>query len=307
MQLEYCILWVDDEISKLEAIGDVDRIRNHITDIGFKPELELVSNADNIQQYFGKKYDLIISDYSIDENHHGDEIIKEIRRNRILTEVLFYSSQQDIRSIAEKLLTYDRISFHAGRRELIEKIETLISLTVSKLLELNATRGLITAETSALDVLIEVIVMNLVYEKLKLTKNEIDGIIESYVEDFLKKSPDKFLEKYNSVGFKNWFHRIEASRKWSIFRDLLKKIDANEVKNFLTKNKTYSSEVIDIRNKFAHSRALEKDGKIYLAGFGPEGSPFEYDGTQCIQIRKNLIEHRNNFETLLSFLEIKPE
>ena len=43
---------------------------------------------------------------------------------------------------------------------------------VQRLLELNATRGLITDETSDLDVIIEELVMHLVFDRLKLTQEQ---------------------------------------------------------------------------------------------------------------------------------------
>ncbi len=306
MQLHYNIIWIDDEIEEFEKVGDVQRVFDYLKDLGFTPSILSLKEGKEIEKYFtNQKFDLILSDFSIEEGHHGDDIIKAIRKNNIFTEVLFYTSQQnELENIAKKLLTVDRISFHSGRRGLIDKIENLISLSVAKLLELNATRGLITAETSELDVTIETIVMSLVFEKIKLDQPKLDEIINFYVDDFLRKSPDSFLKKYGEVGFINWFHRIEANRKWGIFRDLLNTNPTDEVKQFLQKNKTYGNDVIAVRNKFAHSKAIRKDEKLYLAGFGPDGKPFEFDETECISIRKKLIEHRENFDELLKHLGI---
>jgi hypothetical protein len=198
----------------------------------------------------------------------------------------------------------DRISFQLGRDNLLERIEELIKLTLDKLLELNATRGLITAETSELDVQIEELVMHLVFDRLNLTVAEIDSIIQHYVDDFLRKAPDSFLTKYKEKGFKDWFCKIESSRKWGIFRDLLKKIDGEDIKQFLSNNKTYKLEVIDVRNKFAHAKAVLKDGKQNLSGFGPEGELFEFDDTSCILIRKKLINHSDYFKNLFKTLGI---
>jgi hypothetical protein len=306
MQLHYNIIWIDDEIKKFEEVGDLNRIIEYLKDLGFTPFILSLTDGKEIETYFSNnKFDLILSDFSIEDGHHGDDIIKAIRNNNIFTEVLFYTSQQnELENIAKKLLTVDRISFHSGRRGLLDKIENLISLSVAKLLELNATRGLITAETSELDVTIETIVMNLVFDKLKLDQAKLDEIINFYVDDFLRKSPDSFMKKYSEVGFKSWFHRIEANRKWGIFRDLLNTNPTEEVKQFLQQNKTYGDDVIAVRNKFAHSKAINKEQKLYLAGFGPDGNPFEFDEVECISIRKKLIEHRENFNELLQHLGI---
>lgn len=303
MQIQYVILWIDDEMERFESVGDLDRINSYLLDLGFTPTIRTLKDGRNINNELDNyKFDLIISDYNIEDGHHGDDLIKQIRERGIFTEVLFYSSQTDLNSIALKLLTVDRISFHSGRRELMEKIETLIGLTVSKLFELTATRGLITSETSDLDVVIEELVMDLVYNKLKLPQADIDGIINHYVDDLLKPSPDTFLKKYKELGFEKWFYRMEANRKWSIFRDLLKKLGGENVIAFLKINKTYGTDVIGIRNKFAHAKAIEQNGKLYLAGLGPDGDKFEFDTDQCISIRKNLITHRENLIGLKVFL-----
>ena len=294
---------IDDEIEKFGDVGDLERVTSFLTDLGFTPLLITLKDGKTIENELAKyKFDLIISDFNIEEGHHGDEVIKTIRGKNIFTEVLFYSSQTDLKAIAEKLLTVDRISFHSQRRGLIEKIESLIELNVSKLLELNATRGLITSETSDLDVIMEGVVMDLVFNKLKLTQEAIDEKVQSYIDDFLKKSPDSFSKKYGELGFEKTFHKIDAYRKWKLFRELLKQMPNDEINKFLETNKTYSDEVIIVRNKFAHAKSMTKDGKLFLAGFGPDGAPFEFDSSQCITIRKSLIAHRENFNQLISHL-----
>src|SRR4051812_37181768 len=97
MQLHYNIIWIDDEMQKLEDAGDTARIIEYITELGFTPLLvPLKTGKEIIQELEKEKFDLIISDYSIEEGHHGDDIIKEIRKRKILNEILFYSSQQDL-------------------------------------------------------------------------------------------------------------------------------------------------------------------------------------------------------------------
>ncbi len=93
-------------------------------------------------------------------------------------------------------------------------------------------------------------------------------------------------------------HRVEASRKWGIFRDLLGKIENDSITEFLKANKTYGDEVINVRNKFAHAKAeTDGAGKMLLKGqFGQEG--FEFDTEACIDIRKKLINHKKNIEKL---------
>lgn len=305
MKLEYKILWIDNDLPSYIENGSVKEVEDFLYERGFDPIIEKVFDEAELGQYIGlHDYDLIISDFNL-QNTTGDVIIEDIRVKRQLdTEILFYTAQGSYKNnpeVKDRLAFIERLTFQVGRETLLEKIEKVIELTLKKLLELNATRGLITAATSDLDSVIEEIVIYLVYDILKLEGEKIDTIIYSYVDDFLKKSPDKFLQKYNEIGFRNWFHRIEASRKWTIFRDLLKKIDDNKIKTFLDLNKTYGKDVIDIRNKFAHAKAEQIEGQLVLKGqYGQDDYTFDADA--CIQIRRKLIDHKKNIEILQAVL-----
>lgn len=310
MKLEYNILWIDNDLQDYIDNGSVRSVEEFLIEKGFEPTIEKIFDEANLDQFiFKHKYDLIISDYNL-ERTTGDEIIAIIRHEKRLdTEILFYTAQIDtsyksVDAVRQKLAFIERLSFQIGRDRLLDKIERLIELTLSKLLELNATRGLITAATSDLDVEIEDLVMLLVYDRLKLTNDDIDEIINFYVDDFLKKSPDSFMKKYNEHGFKNWFHRIEAKRKWKIFRELLKKIDNEDVKSFLISNKDYGKEVIDVRNRFAHAKEnTNTHGTSALKGqFGQE--PFEFTLDSCVEIRMKLINHKRNIEGLKRTLSL---
>ena len=304
MKLEYNILWLDNDLKDYIENGDVKSINDFLIDLGFEPNIVTVFDEAELDKYLDISYDLIISDFNLNKEN-GDVIIYRLREERKLdTEILFYSAKSNFiedKDVKERLAFMERINIQIGRDTLLDKIEKVIELTVQKLLELNATRGLITSATSELDVVIEETTMELVYNHLKISQDEIDGIINFYVDDFLRKSPDYFLKKYKEIGFKNWYHRIEASRKWNIFRDLLKKIDNDDIKEFLTKNKSYGKEVIDIRNKFAHSKSEMVDGKLVLKGqYGKDD--FEFDLDSCVKIRHNLINHKHNIENLKEIL-----
>ena len=301
MKLEYNILWIDNDIADYIANGEVGNIKSYLEDLGFEPHIVTVEDEADLENYlYVHKYDLIISDFNLNATT-GDKIIEKIREEKgFSTEILFYTAKSNFRNdpdVKERLAFMDRITFHSNRDTFLDKVEKLIKLTLDKLLELNATRGLITAATSDLDVEIEDLVMLLVYDKLKLSNDDINDVINFYVDDFLKKSPDSFMKKYEEHGFKNWFHRIEANRKWKIFRELLKKIDSDDVRSFLVSNKDYGKEVISVRNKFAHSKAIDDNGTLKLKG-QIEGQDFEFTEDSCIEIRKNLINHKQNIARL---------
>lgn len=310
MQLEYNILWIDNDIKEYIDNGEVDSIRLFLNDLGFESNVVTVDDEANLDNYmFLYKYDLILSDFNLNATT-GDVIIQEIRENkRFSTEILFYSAKNNFRNepeVKERLAFMDRITFHTSRDTFLDKVEKLIVLTLDKLLELNATRGLITSETSQLDVIIEELTLELANNRLKLNADRLKKIIDEYADDFLSSRSESFKGKYKEIGFNNIFQSIEANRKWSIFRTLLKEynkeVQSSEISLFLKKNSTYFNQVIDVRNKFAHSKAKQKEGKMVLIGqFGKED--FQFDSDQCIGIRKSIIEHRSNFKELLEYIK----
>lgn len=310
MQLHYNILWIDNDLPEYIERGQINKLKDFILELGFEPNVITFFEDTGLDDALEKiKFDLIISDYNLD-NTTGDIIIERIREKNILTEILFYTAGtkdfKNVTAVVDRLKFVDRISFQYGRDNLISKIESLIKLTLDKLLDLNATRGIITAETSSLDVLVNDLTITLVNEKLKKSKEDLDKIIQYYQSDFLEKGVSKFKERYNEIGFEKMFGSLEANRKWGIFRDLLKEYNKTAkdqaIADFLAGNKTYFSQIIDIRNKFAHAKSEElEDGRTVLKGqYGKED--FQFDDNACIEIRKNIIEHKRNFNLVAAHL-----
>ncbi len=307
MKLEYNILWIDNDLQSYIDNNSVKSIEDFLLDRGFEPNIEKVFDEADLDQYISRhNYDLILSDYNL-ENTTGDVLIEDIRVKRQLdTEILFYTAQGSYKNdpvVRERLAFIERLTFQVGRDTLLDKIEKVIELTLKKLLELNATRGLITAATSDLDVEIESIVMLLI-GKYNINVEVLNGYITDKVVTPMGKRLETFWEKYDN--FQNYFHKIDAVKKWEILRDLLQPLKAEApVKAFLEKNKTYQDEVIEVRNKFSHAQAENIDGITVLKGqLGKEG--FQFDKDACIQIRKNLITHRGSFKNLRQIINALP-
>lgn len=311
MKLNYNILWLDNDLEDYIKNGDVDSIKAFLIDMGFEPNIVPVFDEADIDKYLEDDFDLIISDFNLNKET-GDVIIYRIRDEKKLdTEILFYSAKTNFiqdAAVKERLAFMERINIQIGRDSLLDKIEKVIELTVKKLFELNATRGLITAATSELDVEIESLSIAILRNHLNKSEVELNSIVDFYVNDFLVKSPDKFIERYNKIGFDSSFKFIEANRKWGIFRDALKEFNktnpADAIKSFLEFNKAYFDDVIKVRNKFAHAKAEKNGDKVVLIG-QIEGEDFEFDTAKCIEIRKKLIDHKREIENLKTFLGIK--
>ena len=308
MQLHYNILWIDNDLPDYEERGAVTNLEKFLLDLGFEPYIVALYDQSKLVEHLNQtKFDLIISDYQLGDTT-GDKIIRNIREKKCMTEILFYSARTDFisnKEVQDQLKFIDRISFHQGRDTLIPKIETLVELTLDKLLDINATRGIITSATSELDVTIEELT-HIIINKFDDSKVFSDKIIQNYIKH-LQDEPLKFSELYTNKGFEYSYKSINAFRKWRILRELLKEYNTNSsepISSFLKNNKTYSDQVIKIRNQFAHAKAEEPiAGKLVLKG-KYEGEDFEFDTNTCITIRKNIISHKKNFDSIISYFAL---
>lgn len=309
MRLEYNILWIDNDLQEYIDNGSVKSVEDFLSEKGFEPTIEKVFDEAYLDDFIYKhQYDLIISDYNL-ENTTGDVIIARIRdEKRLDTEILFYTAQtsnsyKTEESVRQRLAFIERLSFQIGRDRLLDKIERAIELTLSKLLELNATRGLITAATSELDVDIEEIYYQLIEIPLpEETKQKVKKIFKTdYKEmqkNYLKKCKDK--GDNHSSDFKKYFSLSDAFRKHDILKELLKLHNLNGFDLDLFKK--YRDDIISIRNKFAHAKAININGTLKLKG-QVDGQDFEFSNDNCILIRQNLIKHRKNIFKLKELLK----
>lgn len=306
MKLDYNILWLDNDLQEYINNGDVESINDYLIDLGFEPNIVTVFDEAEIDKHLGISYDLIISDFNLNKEN-GDVIIYRLREEKKLdTEILFYSAKNNFiqdAEVRERLAFMERINIQIGRDNLLDKIEKVISLTIGKLLELNATRGLITAATSELDVEIEdiyyLLIENPVDEQTKLKVTKIFATDYKEVKkNYIKQC--KIKRDNHTSDFKQYFSFSDSFRKYDILKELLKLKDFEGFDLGLFKK--YREEVIDIRNKFAHAKAItNSQGLPMLKGqFGKED--FEFTEENCIEIRKNLIDHKRNIEKLKQLL-----
>lgn len=301
MKLDYNILWLDNDLQEYIDNGDVGSINEFLIEMGFEPNIVTVFDEAELDRYLDISYDLIISDFNLNKEN-GDVVIYRLREEKKLdTEILFYSAKtnfiQDV-EVKERLAFMERINIQIGRDNLLDKIEKVIELTVKKLFELNATRGLITAATSHLDVEIEEIYYALISKPVdEEGKPKIEKIFRTDYKEIKKNLLKRCKAQRDShtVDYKAYFSQSDAFRKWDLLKELisLSVPDGFNLELF----KKYYEEVIDVRNKFAHAKAVEVEGRLVLKGH-IEGKDFEFTEDSCIKIRQNLINHKRNIEAL---------
>lgn len=311
MKLNYKILWIDDNIEDIIDLGIKDELISFVESKQFIATIDCFEDTKTaIAKLESEKYDLILSDYNIDEKEQneekqGDYLINQIRQNDIFTEVLFYSSDSNFKEIAMKLYQ-DRVSFFSllndvSYKEFKNKTFKLIDLTITKLEELNNIRGLVMSETSELDNSVEEIIFSFLSkgneDSGKLKAYIIDSIISSATGNL--KSAEKFGELDAAEIVKSrLFDADKKSRTVNKILEILKVED----KQFSDFYKNYKTDVLDTRNDLAHAKSDIIDGIEYLIITRKDGEhPIKFNQEHCVQIRRNLRKHS---ELLKSIREI---
>ena len=297
MTIKYKILWVDDNINDLEDSGVIQDINDYITGLGFEPMINKCEEAkEALNAATTNKYDLIISDLNLaheETEMEGDALINKIREAEIFTEILFYSSQTGFEEKAKELFK-DRISFSSFQGDeayqiLLKKIKLLIKLTVQKLEEIDNLRGVIIGATCEIDSMIQ--------EKLKCIFSKQDS---KYLFKYAKKNVvcnhkdrEKKIKSLNENDYlENTLFSDSSSRARLLNKYLKEKKLQYKYKgdkeNFY---ENYQKNILDVRNKLAHSQKEKLQTKDRSETFTTE---------QCIKLRLEI----NKITQLIDNLEI---
>lgn len=295
MKLNYKIIWVEDKIEDKPFVSIKNNIKSFLAEKFFNVEIHTAEDFEEFKEEFeaNGSFDLVITDYSLNDSH-GSQVIDFIRMDKnILTEVFFYSANNELRTVS--LANSSRISFYqlegtGYHAELQRKIQELISLTVAKFEHIVAMRGMIMHETSSLDLQMDNIVKGQI--KNPDLKEALEPALESIFDSIIENANEK-VKKAESKKLKDILRDnvlFNASQKIFALGAIL---DVLGEENFAEE---YSNEIILIRNQFAHAE-LKKDesGKEY---FKLKGEEVYFDADFCKEIRKNITKHKNNLDEI---------
>ena len=184
MKIEYKILWLDDQIKQFIDDELVDELAGYLSEEGFKPIIDTVSNSTEFFERLNSSYDLILTDYHM-AGMQGDEVVKAIRSSKysLLTEILFYTARADLKAVNK----ISRVSFletdsRTGSHQeiVLQETKNLIAITIKKFQHIVAMRGMIMHETSTLDTQMIEILKSFIQDKGNSThiKSIADQILE---------------------------------------------------------------------------------------------------------------------------------
>ncbi|MEO3864994.1 response regulator [Rheinheimera fenheensis] len=310
MNLDYKILWIEDDSDFIDSLNK-DVFINHINSEGFTPDVTYrVNHEDIISRVDGEKYDLIVVDYNITEDGiSGGDVIRSIRDDSSLTEVIFYSGNSitKLREIAaDKEL--EGVFFSSRDNDALpRKVCDVFDLTVRKVLDINNMRGIVMAEVADLDHqlsdLIQQIYLTLGEESRpihhrKMFMRIVPDVraIKSLVDDDcsdINKLIKEIKKKLDVINLKDLAQLI-GSRSF----DSSKRVESlvglcklNEVLNNERQLLDNIKNTLLWRNALAHQRPLLVDGQWQFTL--KEGQNEFFNQEQARLLRHKLQEHRN--------------
>jgi len=295
MKLNYKIIWVEDKIETKPFETIKKNITTFLKDKFFIAEIHAAEDFERFKEEFNSNgsFDLVITDYSLNDSH-GSQVIDFIRIDEnILTEVFFYSANSKLATIP--LTNKSRISFYqlegvGYHAELQRKIQELISLTIAKFEQIVSMRGMIMHETSSLDAqMIEII-----KQTIKNGKVDFSELANSIYDELINLFNNKkeFVEECKSQSNFNKLSKdnFVFSAKYKI-QTLSRIAKALELVDF---SGDYEVEINSIRNKFAHAVLLtDENGREYFK-HGESGMEFNED--LCKKIRKDINKHKSHLD-----------
>ena len=295
MDLKYRILWIENEEDWVESIED--QIQEYLEDLGLVYERKLIAKEEQGISY--NDYDLILMDLNLADQPNGAELISKIRDLGVYTDVVFYSASgiDELRARGrEKELEG---VFYSGRTPdttFVNRVKAVIDATLKKVQDLNNLRGLVMAEVSELDAMMDIIIPSYfnTQERMVLFHKHITANREKTLQKSLN-CDNKCQLSWRGNSIQEIVPLLDSSQKARAIRMILEQIrtDLYPEGNFY---EDYVAAIITPRNELAHCRSEMRNGKeILLTRKGDKC----FDVTFFKEIRKNILKYLSVFNTLL--------
>lgn len=299
MSLRYKVLWVDDRIDEFISLNFNKELKDYIDASFFESEIDMCESAEEAKAKLReKKYDVIFSDYNMSEEK-GDSFIQDIRSQNINCEILFYSAQEEPPLVQADRISFLRLQSNRAYNELMNKIKSVIDLSLEKINDLTSIRGLVMAEVSDLDVKMKEIIIKYYQknknEQEKLKTYAVDKIQERLKENLIQKSECKMdcIHAWQNNSIIDFIddQNFDSYSKARLINKILK--DKNGSSNKFLDN--YSKEIIKNRNLLAHCKSEIKDN-IEVLITSDETKVF--DKNEFKTIRQNILKYNGILKKL---------
>ncbi len=308
MNINFNILWFEDTPDWYdEAKEKVEQLLlNHVLKAKIT-QLDGIEDFD-VSIMETNNYDLILMDYALAGGSKGDEIIKLIRKNAILTDILFYSSDTNGMYNSFKQGVPDLDGVYFAKRNLsngfLDKIQKLIDKIVKRSEDIVNLRGFVLDNTSAFEAKTEEVIYQC-YQKLQENEKKI---IDESLKKKLEHEKKENAKLIDSIAGED--KPIEAAKnspkyhmpmweKLVILKELVELLYKNygldETMCPKAINEYYNNQLGSYRNKLGHNVV---EGTIITVG----GEKIEVNQKLHRKLRENIVELNSIYEKLEGFI-----
>lgn len=303
MNTQFKILWFEDSPTWYKTAER--QVKTTIKTHYLEPVVnhQLSGEVLNIDELKSAKYDLILMDYKLPKNSpRGDEIIENVRKNLILTDILFYSSEYEkmVTAFKEKIPEIDGV--YLAKRDIEnfpKKIEGLVSKIVQRSEDIVNLRGLVLEATSFFETKTQNFITELWNGIKPEERDDLDLLYKKKILDHRKKEAEKNIEKFNQKEL----NAIKANENGLTMNERLALLDAfsKQNRNGVILNalesdiqQYYRKKLGGYRNKLGH---LEIGQTVKI-----DNKEEKIDQEFHRKMRRNIAELKNNFESSLKQL-----
>ena len=273
MNTNFKLVWFENEDTVFDSYEPdiIELIEKNV----LIPEIVKYKDANYSEKDLSSA-DLILADYDLGTSTSVD-IVKHIRGKNIVTDVLFYSSKDDMTKSIQSAVPILEGFFCAkrGTDEYLPKIELLINRVVRRSQTKENLRGMVMEYTATFDKYIFDNICNYCKDEKNSIEilNYINCTILGHYKDNTCKSCKNCLSGGGCDNLKFYSHKeivnvteiekFDAETKCRILYKILKKINSSSYNSFFEE---YKSEIICYRNAFAHQ--FSDANQIYLKPTG---------------------------------------
>lgn len=269
MNTTFKMLWFEDELAWYNM--ETFQIKKILKEHYLQPLITHKRGDDfDIKELTGNTYDLILMDFKLADGITGDSIVSAIRQNNVLTDILFYSSDEKgmLNAVREKMPEIDGI--YLTKRDytfFTEKVKKLIDKIVKRSEDVINLRGFVLDNASDFEMRIKEILHQCweIFDDTQKSSlknvlfNLLDGKIarDNKVVEKVKSESDSFTYANNEK------YLLTITDRLKILEEVLSILTAKDpslfddcpsnFKNF------YFNKVNVYRNKLGHIRCYEND------------------------------------------------
>jgi hypothetical protein len=295
MRLNYDILWFENEPDWFEP--NKVPIEKFLLDNGFNPNFIRLNGDENWESTVNlTEIDLILMDLKLKSKKKGNELIKRIRDKDILTDVIFYS--QDGEKKVREIMSKEGIDgvYCSGRdnNDFENTTKKVIETTIKKVQDLSNLRGLVIAEVCNLDHKMKDIISKYCNSLDDSGKEKLKEDIKRRIFESIENRKTK-IEAINEISELIEHNFFETYAKFRSIKDITgNSVYKEKLKHHHTKLDSFVDEIINLRNSLSHVvEEVDSKGIKIL-----KGKDFVFSHDSCKKIRKDLIKHADNFESI---------